>query len=569
MIILAVIFLLLGITAAAQAQQPNKIYVDTNGKIYVNLHQPYYFKVSPSPDPNSDKTLLTTSTTPEIVNPLYFGHEGANVLYTPWAIDTATRKPIYPKQNVEFIVYADGTAPRSKLIFSNNYITKQNKKFFGSDLQIQIVSKDNLSGVYSIYYSVDSSDFKKFTGPLSFSEQKFYTLRYYAIDNVGNTEKIKTFEFYIDTSAPHTQLLIEGLYVKNILSPGAKINLDFADNLSGIKATYYSIDDGDTLLYRGPIPVAFLPEGWHTLRYFSKDLVGNTENPRTYKFFLDKTPPLILEDIIGTSYFVGNTQYLSANSKLKLTAIDNFAGVKAIYYSFDGKNWQKYTGPIPFPKTEKLITLKYYAVDSVGNKSVVDETLAQKGGTFSTYIDLEPPRISYSFIDVYRLGDTVFMGKNSRIKLTATDNKSGIKEINYQIDTSSPVVYEQPFTLEQPGLHKITATAFDNVNNFTITDFVVKVDTTAPVAELHFSVGPRFREQGLAHYPPNVKVFVTAKDNMTGVNYLAVSVNGSPYAPNKTYLYGFSPGKVTVKVKVSDYLGNVKVRVFEFYVEKN
>jgi len=59
---------------------------------------------------------------------------------------------------------------------------------------------------------------------------------------------------------------------------GNVLNITASDNLSGIAATYYTVNGGPAQLYTGPI---VLKSGKSTLRFWSLDAVGNTETAQT------------------------------------------------------------------------------------------------------------------------------------------------------------------------------------------------------------------------------------------------------------------------------------------------
>ena len=543
-----------------------KIYVDSLGKIYVNLHQPLYFKISSSPKKSSKKYLLHSHSTSSIVNPLYFRHEGANIVYTPWAVDTLTRKLIYPHIDVKFLVYADGTSPKSKLIFSRPGVIYRDTTFFTSGIRISIEAKDNIVGVDSIFYSINNEPFELYKDELFFVKEGFYNLNYYSIDKVGNVEKIRNFSFSIDNSAPILNFKIVGAKKGDVLSPKAKIKLAAQDNLTQVKKIVYILDDTEPLIYRYPIVLNNLYEGWHTIKFFTIDILGNKSDTINYKFFLDKTPPLIIEEIKGSSYFVGDKQFLSANSKLKLLAIDNYSGVKHLFYSFDRKNWHEYTSPIPFPKSQRQFNLYYYAVDSVGNKSAISESVAQRSGLFTTFIDLTPPEITYNFDKFFRYGDTIFISPETKITIYGKDKESGLKVIYYQIDNDTMLTYTKSFSLKEEGMHNIAISAYDNVDNIAIKEFEVKVDKTAPKINYVFSVPP-YQQGDKLIYPKRVKLFITARDNMVGVRTLMLSVNNGPYKIFTNVLRDIPLGKNIVKVIAIDYLGNKSEKIISFIVK--
>ncbi len=565
--IIAFIFLLDFAFGQDQGIHPMRFYVDSAGKIYVNLHQPLYFKISASPKVNSKKYLLHSRATPTVVNPLYFKHEGVNIVYTPWAIDTATRRPIYPRIDVDFIVYVDGTPPVTSIKLNKPGILYRDTLYFSRGLKVYFRAKDNIAGTDSIFYSIDGQPYEYFRDSLEFDSEKVYILRYFAVDKVGNVEKPHKFVFKIDNSAPVMNFRVVGNSKGDVLSPRARIEIKARDQFTNVKKVVYSIDDEQEQVYLRPISLWGLPEGWHTLKYYAIDILGNRTPTVKYKFFLDRTAPVLLEEIVGNSYFVGYKQYLSGNSKLKLTAIDNFAGVKAVYYSFDGKTWQVYTGPIPFPKKQRVFTLRYYAVDSVGNKSDINESAAQRGGVFTTFVDLTPPSISYSFDDYYRYGDTLFIGPNSHLKISAYDKESGLKTIYYQVDNDSVREYKNPLNFTDEGNHKLTVTAQDNVNNMSFKEITFKVDTTGPHINVIFSIHPYKLTDMLVAYPKNVKLFISAWDNMVGVKDVMVSVNNGPYKPLVNALWNFSEGANVVDIIATDYLGNKSVKSVNFVIK--
>ncbi len=56
------------------------------------------------------------------------------------------------------------------------------------------------------------------------------------------------------------------------------VTLTGSDALSGVAATYYTIDGGARQTYTAPFTVS--AQGSHTIVYWSVDAVANTETPR-------------------------------------------------------------------------------------------------------------------------------------------------------------------------------------------------------------------------------------------------------------------------------------------------
>lgn len=138
------------------------------------------------------------------------------------------------------------------------------------------------SGCDAIYASIDGTDppiseVNRYTGAVSISTNT--TLRFRAVDSVGNSEEIQSREYVIDVAPPETKAVPEGdlvFYTNTLL-----VALACTDNAGGsgcaTGGTFYTIDGTTpTILsnvYTGPIAVSRNT----TVKYFSVDNVGNEE----------------------------------------------------------------------------------------------------------------------------------------------------------------------------------------------------------------------------------------------------------------------------------------------------
>jgi len=258
------------------------IYRSPEGKLFVNKDLPLYVKVSTSPDADSENWLLESSKTSQYSNPMYLDTEGWNTLRSPSAVDSATRKTVYPLQDIIFDMYADGIAPESKLHYGTSYLFENDGvTFLGEEVALELTGKDAMSGIHDYYYSVNNGAYQSNSDhPLNIGEEGKYTLKYYSVDNVGNVEDLHEATFVIDESAPITSHEIEGLNQDNVLAPNAEISLVSKDSLSGVKTLFYAIDEGEFQRYRKPIPVALIQNGEGKITYYAVDQVGNKEESR-------------------------------------------------------------------------------------------------------------------------------------------------------------------------------------------------------------------------------------------------------------------------------------------------
>ena len=107
-----------------------KIYISPEGRIYIQKELPVYLRIATSPDDNAESFLLKSEETTKYSNPMYFDTEGYNTVRSPSAVDTVTKKVVYPMQDIIFEVYTDSKPPISKVDFGNVYIIKKEGKIY-------------------------------------------------------------------------------------------------------------------------------------------------------------------------------------------------------------------------------------------------------------------------------------------------------------------------------------------------------------------------------------------------------------------------------------------------------
>ena len=105
-------------------------------------------------------------------------------------------------------------------------------------------------------------------------------------DLAGNATTTDSAPVNIDRHAPVTGADAPAGWNNNAVT----ISLTASDGLSGVDATYYTVDGGDTV--RGS-SLTIDSEGVHELRYWSVDEAGNAEAPHTATVKIDLTRPSI------------------------------------------------------------------------------------------------------------------------------------------------------------------------------------------------------------------------------------------------------------------------------------
>jgi len=547
-----------------------KVYVSPEGRIFIQKSLPIYLRLSTSPKEDAKSYLLKSEVTKKYSNPMYLDTEGYNTFRSPWIVDTTTLKPLYPRQDIIFEVYSDSKSPITSINYGKASVFKLNGKvYINIKGEITLEANDQISGVENIYYSMDGSNFQVFSTPLIINQEKEYMLKYYAVDNVGNVENLHSVNIILDKTNPKTSINISTDKYENIISGRSKIILEAEDSGVGIKSVFYKIDEGPEKKYITPLRVTYLSQGEHKLIYYTSDKVNNNESENVFNFYIDKTPPNIVQEIIGKSFFAGGKEYSSGRSQLKLTTFDNKAGVKDVFYSINNTEYKKYEKPVFLSNVTGNLVIKAYAIDNVNNKT---ESVEKGSKTNVPYVDLSGPSITHGFSgSTFILRDTVFISNTTKIYLKATDTESGINRIEYIVDDKEIKVFKEPFSIDKEGPHSVEITGYDNVDNTSINNFSVIVDKTGPVVFSRFSVLPNGKENFdgkiLDNFPGHVVLFLSSTDNVVGFDKMYYSINDTPEKRYYGIIKSFpGKGKFNMKIRAQDKLGNETKEEIDFSI---
>lgn len=565
--------------AQTKPEYEQRVWQDSTGMMYWNKNLPVYIHLSTEKD--GKKYNLESEKMPEYDNPFYFDTEGPNFIRTRWAVDKESRDAVLPKRELLWKVQADSRAPHTNIKYSaNSAYRKGGIKLYGKGTEISFSSKDQISGIQAINYSINGKAYALYDKPLSLSEAGKYIVRYFAVDNVGNSEEIKIDSFLIDNLSPETLCIITGVKLakENIVSKSSKLHLEFEDNQVGVKESYYAIDDTVFKKYnRKYIPISGLADGKHTVYFYSVDNVGNKEEIQEYSFYLDKTAPITTGDVMGDRYVINGQTYFSGRTTMKLTAVDNKSGVKDIYYSVNGSKFKKYGDPFSLPKKAGMHIVKYFAVDNVENITTDPLNMHSKYMEYrhkieQIYMDLLGPVLSYSIEGPkFRERDTLFISPKTKISFSAKDTESGLQKITYITDSKGDeTVYSEPFTLHKHsgGYHRIEFFGYDNVNNRNYKAFDIILDKKEPEISYKFSVVSAGKKENLEVYPAYSKMYISAQDDRTGIKQIYYRLNERPEQPYNNFVKGFKKASVNIiKIRVLDILDNESFKEIKFYAD--
>lgn len=572
-------FIVVGGFAQTQPQHEKRTYVNPDGDLIVNRALPLYLHLSTSPDPNDPSHLLKSKATPEYTNPFYLDSEGVHYINHSWAVDTTTKKVVYPLRDIVFEVYADGLPPNTSInLYGAPRYARAGTTYYGKGLIAALTSRDAISGVENTYLSVNGNPYEIYSSDVKMDKEGSFSLKYFASDMVGNVEEPNKRDFVVDLTPPVTNHSTSQPKLNDILSPNATISLSMSDNLSGVKITRYGFDGSTRNTYqRGPIRLTALSDGYHTLHYFSTDNVDNAEQEKTYRFYLDRTPPEITFEIIGDIH-KGPLTYVSPRTRIQLSATDNKAGVKEISYAIDGHDYRIYNTPFAIPDVLGRHTVRYFAEDKVENKN--RPVILNVPASGPLFMDNRKPSTSIRYGNPQFFDrDTLFINENTNIYLTSRDQHSGVKVTHYKIDGGAEQTYSTPIKTSPEGFHTINFRAIDNVNNEeTYKESNFFVDNTPPVIYTNFSIKPIGTRQkdGKTYdvYPNYTRLYVGATDKHVGTEKIRYSINGSPmvdysspYTLDISEVDRFREEKFyEVVIEAEDKLGNKSSVTIRFFV---
>jgi hypothetical protein len=275
---------------------------------------------------------------------------------------------------------------------NNNWYVTSPSITFGSEIESQI------------YYSWDTAINLEEELPSSVEAYSkndevrvpagIHEIYYYSVDIAGNQETPHSTKFKLDTEPPISSLKItpadpdgnDGWYTSEVT-----ISLKCLDKLydylsqqsSGLvgepaPVIYYKWDDSEIFTeYDGDIVV---PEGFHTVHYYSEDAAGNVEPVRSFELKYDTTPPVtnaiidpLFPDGENQWYITAPTIGFKANDNVRLSEADedsedeDSTNMIEVYYYWDNPDGK----PRSFLKELKVIEgkhiLYYYSIDIAGN----------------------------------------------------------------------------------------------------------------------------------------------------------------------------------------------------------
>lgn len=308
-----------------------------------------------------------------------------------------------------------------------------NNRYRGTvTVTLTATDEDGASDIAATYAIVDGGAQTTYTHPIVLTGAIKHTVEYWSTDKSGNVEEHHTLTLIIDDSAPTTTALLAGAPGNNGWSRGpATVTLTASDpdGVSDVAVTYYTLDSGGATVYNGPVKVS--AEGAHTMTYWSVDVAGNAETPKTQAVNIDAVAPTLT---FGKSSPAANSfGWNNGPVAFPYTPSDDASGVASAAPA----------SPIKITTEGRNQTQTVTVVDVAGNSASFTSPDAN--------VDLTAPVTS------------AVPGAAS-ISLSATDNLSGVAATYYKLDGAGQQTYTAPVALSA-GSHTVLYWSVDKAGN--------------------------------------------------------------------------------------------------------
>ncbi|MBT0666232.1 hypothetical protein KI809_18125 [Geobacter pelophilus] len=294
-------------------------------------------------------------------------------------------------------------------------------------------------------------------------------------------------------------------------------------------------------------------DGEYVLDVSAVDALGK-RTKSSVSFIIDTSAPSSSAQVNTPKHITAKTLFISNSSKIELSAEDTGpvkSGVDRIEYHWgDSAEWKTYREPLDLTTISKGIhVLTFRSWDKAGNIEL------PKSISFS--LDTTAPT---SKIEVgtpyYKDSDgKAFVSSATTFTIAATDEDSGLAQIEYRVDKGAWLTYREAFRIEEEGEHKIEFRARDNIGNLEDGQFLSVInDATPPISTLLTGDNQAITTNVFYTNSPS-RFVITASDMLSGVRRTEFKIDQGAW---QTY----SPFPVDdkrnhlISFRSSDYVGN-------------
>ncbi|MFW9787566.1 MAG: Ig-like domain-containing protein [Candidatus Thorarchaeota archaeon] len=419
-------------------------------------------------------------------------------------------------------IYIDKTLPSTTLSLDR---VPDFNGWYSADVTVTLSAIDGESDIATTAYRYDGIPWTTYTGPFAFSLEGVTSLQFNSTDIAGNVETTKTYEIYLDKTAPEITLTPERLPDLNgWYTSAVSVTINVTDWVSGIgSGDYLLIDEAGTWQLSDFIPNGVLtfettiPIPVDGIIYVTVpsaiDQAGNTAEIALITLNIDETPPSTEISVVGEFEF---ENYLFFKATVTLIPSDPLSGISESFYSLDGETWSTYSGPFDI-YTEGENIVHYYSIDAVGN--------TESAKSYSFILDTTPPEIALDISGT--VGTNGWYISVVTVTATVSDTVSGVLQaslsvvdhqgtLDYYEEVPSPGnshVFTYTITVESGDL-QIIVDVYDYAGQQDSETISISIDTTSPETTI-----------ATERVPEGVNVTLDATDATSGVADILYSID--------------------------------------------
>ncbi len=340
------------------------------------------------------------------------------------------------------------------------------------------------------------------------------------------------------------------------------------DEISGYRYyIHYRIDGGAEQVggLNENIWLQITTPGCHILEYWGEDAWGALEEHHNVTLFVDAFAPTTKISFNPPVDKTDGYYYITTDTQIQFSAVDNGAGVKATYYRIN-ESWLQYTQPFNLEAGE--YTIDFYSVDLLGNQEtaktvyvIVTQDLAPL-----TTCNLEPSSPN---------GNNGWYITDVMVSFEAID-EDGVKATYYRINGGQWKEYTKPLILDEDGIYTIEYYSIDNLglkeDSKTIViriDKTISLDVSKPENAIYI-----FDREIIPFIKPIAIGKLTIKaevvEEMSGIDESYIEINGvekARYKEEISYTWNeFAIGKQEIRIVAYDMAGNKAAKTIEIVI---
>jgi len=419
---------------------------------------------------------------------------------------------------------------------------------YNSAKTVAITSNEPATIYYTTNGTLPNINSTKYTSPLSINETT--TLKFFAVDTVGNIGNTITEIYTIDTVPPSGSLMINN---GSSYANQSQVTLTItASDSNGIVSMEFSNDNTNwsspeayTTTKSYTLPTG---DGTKTVYVRYTDTAGNISAAVSSSIILDTTKP--------TGTITINSGAIATNQQsvtLTLSASDT-SGISKMEFSNDGISWsapEAYTTTkqwlLPPGDGTKTVYVRYTDIAGNVSNAISDSIIySTEGATGSLKIN----------------NNSLYTNTTAVTLTISATSASGIATMSFSNDGTNwttPEAYATTKSYTLPtgdGTKTVYVKLKDNAGNESIVSSSIILDTTKPTGTITIN-------SGSTHTNNTTVTLTLSASDTSGISKMEFSNDGTnwttpeAYTTTKSYTLPTGDGTKTVYVRYTDTAGNV------------